>query len=68
MTPIGLELDDDQGNALAELVWQLTAETVRPYGKNATERRQMCLALTELQLALEHAGFFPRPLKGEDTP
>ena len=68
MTPIGLELDDDLGNALAELVWQLTAETVRPYAKDAKECRLMCTALTDLQLALEHAGFYPRPLEGEDTP
>ena len=62
MTPIGLELDDEQGRALAELLWQLTDESIRPFAKNAKERRQMCLALTELQLGLEHAGFFPRPL------
>ncbi len=62
MNPICLELTDEQGLALAELVWQLTNETVRPYAKNANECRLMCTALTDLQLALEHAGFYPRPL------
>lgn len=65
MTPVHFELTDEQGAALAELVWQLTDATVRPYAKNAKERRAMCTALTDLQLALEHAGFFPRPLECE---
>lgn len=62
MNPIGLELTDDQAHALAELVAHLGQESVMPYAKNATECRLMCTALTDLQLALEHAGFYPRPL------
>lgn len=65
MTPIGLELTDDQAYALAELVVHLGAENVRPYAKDAKECRLMCTALTDLQLALEHAGFFPRPLTND---
>lgn len=65
MTSIGLELDDDQGYALAELVAHLGQENVMPYAKDAKECRLMCTALTDLQLALEHAGFFPRPLEGD---
>jgi len=65
MIPVCFELTDEQGAALAELVWQLTAETVRPYANDAKECRLMCTALTDLQLALEHAGFFPRPLECE---
>lgn len=68
MSPIGLELTDDQAYALAELVAHLGQENVRPYAKDAQECRLMCTALTDLQLALEHAGFFPRPLKGEAKP
>lgn len=65
MNQIGLELDDDQAYALAELVAHLGQENVRPYAKDAKECRLMCTALTDLQLALEHAGFFPRPLECE---
>ncbi len=68
MNPIGLELTDEQAHALAELVAHLGQENVRPYAKDAKECRLMCTALTDLQLALEHAGFYPRPLEGEDTP
>ena len=65
MNPIGLELTDDQAYALAELVAHLGQENVKAYAKDAKECRLMCTALTDLQLALEHAGFYPRPLAND---
>jgi len=59
-TLIGLNLTDDQGYALAELVACLTDETLRPFARDDQERSQMCTALTELQLALEFAGYEAR--------
>lgn len=65
MTPIGLELTDEHAYALAELVSHLHQPQVKPYAKDRRELLAMCEALTGLQLALEHAGFFPRPLEGD---
>lgn len=61
MTTIGFELTDEQGYALAELVDHLNADNVRLHAQDTQEARLICAALTDLQLALEHAGFYPRP-------
>jgi hypothetical protein len=60
MTLVEFEVTDDQGYALAELVKHLDAASVRKYAQDETEAAQMCQALTDLQLALEFAGYFPR--------
>jgi len=60
MNPIEFNVTDDQGYALAELVSRLDAGSVRKYAQDDEEAGLMCQALTDLQLALEHAGFFPR--------
>lgn len=60
MTPIGLELTDDQGYALAELVEHLDACVVRQHAQDETEAAQMSEALANLREALEFAGYFPR--------
>jgi len=59
-TPIGLNLTDEQGFALAELVASLDAKSIQPFARDDQERNHMCTALSELQLALEWAGFEPR--------
>jgi len=64
MVQIGFELTDEQAYALAELIDHLNADNVRPHAQDAQEGQLMCTALTDLQLALEHAGFYPRPVAG----
>lgn len=60
MNQIGLELNDEHGYALAELVAHLHQPQVKPYAKDRRELLAMCEGLTGLQLALEHAGLYPR--------
>lgn len=67
MNPIVLELTDDQAYALAELIAHLGQENVKQYAKDSKECRLMCTALMDLQLALEHGGFYPRPLQSDWT-
>lgn len=58
-TPIGLELTDNQGNALADFIDRLTFEDIERFAKEPGEAGAMARGLTELRLALEHAGFYP---------
>lgn len=60
MTPIGLEVTDDQGYALAELLQHLDVRFVRQHAQDELEAVEMSEALANLREALEFAGYFPR--------